>query len=469
MDSTKAALQIYDSLTQSTRPFAPLDASGAVVKMYVCGITVYDYCHIGHGRTSVVFDTIARHLRYLGYQLNYVRNITDIDDKIIKRAEESSMTITELTQTYTETMLSDERWLGNLAPDQSPKASEHISQMHSFIGNLISKGHAYVVGAGDVYFRVRSLSSYGKLSKRKINELLDGDRIENKKEKEDPVDFALWKAAEANEVGWPSPWGHGRPGWHIECSTMVEQCLGRHIDIHGGGSDLIFPHHENEIAQSEARFGAPMANFWMHSGAVMVGEDKMSKSLENFVLLSNLKDQYAGKSLRFYYLQNHYRSPIEFTMDQLATRVNSWERINNCYQRYAQDLPPGEMSSVDRENEYIQQFDQALNNDFNTPEAIAVMFAVVREINTAGQPAASRELCRVLGHMLQRLGLEDAEGIGSPIIDEVFVEEQLQMRRQARAERDWESADHIREQLLRMGILIEDHADGSTSWRSETE
>ena len=468
MDSTKAALQIYDSLTQSTRPFAPLDASGAVVKMYVCGITVYDYCHIGHGRTSVVFDTIARHLRYLGYQLNYVRNITDIDDKIIKRAEESSMTITELTQTYTETMLSDERWLGNLAPDQSPKASEHISQMHSFIGNLISKGHAYVVGAGDVYFRVRSLSSYGKLSKRKINELLDGDRIENKKEKEDPVDFALWKAAEANEVGWPSPWGHGRPGWHIECSTMVEQCLGRHIDIHGGGSDLIFPHHENEIAQSEACFGAPMANFWMHSGSVMVGEDKMSKSLENFVLLNNLKEQFTGKAIRFYYLQNHYRSPMEFSMKQLANRVNSWERINNCYQRYAQDMPAGAIS-VDKENEHLQEFDRALNNDFNTPEALAVVFAVVREINSAGQPAASRELCRVLGHMLQRLGLEDAEGIGSPIIDEAFVEEQLQMRRQARAERDWESADHIREQLLRMGILIEDHADGSTSWRSETE
>ena len=467
MDSTKAALQIYDSLTQSTRPFAPLDASGAV-KMYVCGITVYDFCHVGHGRTSVVFDTIARHLRYLGYQLNYVRNITDIDDKIIQRAEENATSIAQLTQTYTETMYSDERWLGNLAANQSPKASEYIAHMHSFISNLINTGYAYVAGAGDVYFRVRLAVSYGKLSKRKINELLDGDRIENKKEKEDPLDFALWKAMDANEIGWPSPWGHGRPGWHIECSTMVEQCLGRHIDIHGGGSDLIFPHHENEIAQSEARFGAPLANFWMHSGAVMVGEDKMSKSLDNFVFLNNLKEQYAGKALRFYFLQNHYRSPMEFSMKQLEARINSWERIHNCYQRYADGTASGSIS-VPMENDYLQAFDQALNNDFNTPEAIAVMFAVVREINTAGQPAASRELCRVLGHMLQRLGLDDAEDIGTPIIDESFVEEQLQVRRQAREEHDWESADHIREQLLRMGIVIQDHIDGSTSWRSETE
>ena len=466
MSETTNQLQIYDSFQRAKRVFTPLDPEGNKVKMYVCGVTVYDMCHVGHGRTSVAFDVIARHLRYLGYDLSYVRNITDIDDKIINKAASNSTTPEAIAQLYTEAMLADERWLGNAAPDMSPKASEAIAKIQTFINYLVRMSYAYVAITGDVYFRVRLAKGYGGLSKRLIDELRDTGRIENKKEKEDPLDFALWKSAEDNEVGWDSPWGRGRPGWHIECSAMIHDCLGEHIDIHGGGSDLVFPHHENEIAQSEARFGQHLANYWVHSGAVMVGEDKMSKSLDNFITLEDLKEQYSGQLLRFFYLQSHYRSPIIFSMAELANRFNSWQRISSCYRRYADDIDISNLPPLEA-NEYSRAFDAAMNDDFNTPEAMAIIFAMVREINTAGQPAASRELSIVLMHLLDRLGLLAAEDIGAPIVDVEFIEEQLELRKQARTESDWETADHIRDQLLRLGILIEDNVDGSTTWRLE--
>ena len=466
MSETANQLHIYDTLQRAKRPFKPLDPDGKKVKMYVCGVTVYDLCHIGHGRTSVAFDIIARHLRYLGYDLMYVRNITDIDDKIIDRAAKNATTPEAIARLYTESMIADERWLGNATPDMSPKASEAIAKIHIFISYLIRMSYAYVAITGDVYFRVRLAKGYGGLSKRLIDELRDTGRIENKKEKEDPLDFALWKSAEANEVGWDSPWGRGRPGWHIECSAMIHDCLGEHIDIHGGGSDLVFPHHENEIAQSEARFGKHLSNFWVHSGSVMVGEDKMSKSLDNFVTLEDLKEQYSGQLLRFFYLQSHYRSPIVFSMSELAQRFNSWQRIAGCYRRYAEDVDINSVP-IPEDNEYLRAFDAAMNDDFNTPEAIAIIFAMVREINTAGQPAASRELSIVLMHLLDRLGLLAAEDLGAPIVDVEFIEEQLELRRQARADSDWETADHIRDQLLRLGILLDDHVDGSATWRLE--
>ena len=466
MSESTTQLQIYDTLQRAKRVFTPLDPAGKKVKMYVCGVTVYDMCHIGHGRTSVAFDVIARHLRYLGYDLSYVRNITDIDDKIINRAASESTTPEAIARLYTEAMLADERWLGNTTPDMSPKASEAIERIHTFISYLVRMSYAYVAITGDVYFRVRLAPSYGGLSKRLIDELRDTGRIENKKEKEDPLDFALWKSAEDNEVGWDSPWGRGRPGWHIECSAMIHDCLGEHIDIHGGGSDLVFPHHENEIAQSEARFGKHLANFWVHSGSVMVGEDKMSKSLNNFITLEELKEQYSGQLLRFLYLQSHYRSPIVFSISELAHRFNSWQRIVGCCRRYADDVDINNMPPP-ASNEYLQAFDAAMNDDFNTPEALAVIFTMVREINTAGQPAASRELSIVLMHLLKRLGLLDAEDIGAPIVDVEFIEEQLELRKQARAESDWETADHIRDQLLRLGILLDDSSDGRTTWRLE--
>ena len=466
MSETTSQLQIYDTLQRAKRVFTPLDPDGKKVKMYVCGVTVYDMCHVGHGRTSVAFDVIARHLRYLGYDLSYVRNITDIDDKIINKAASDSTTPEAIAKLYTEAMLNDERWLGNMAPDMSPKASESIERIHTFISYLVRMSYAYVTITGDVYFRVRLAKGYGGLSKRLIDELRDTGRIENKKEKEDPLDFALWKSAEDNEVGWDSPWGRGRPGWHIECSAMIHDCLGEHIDIHGGGSDLVFPHHENEIAQSEARFGQHLSNFWVHSGSVMVGEDKMSKSLSNFVTLEDLKEQYSGQLLRFFYLQSHYRSPIVFSLSELAHRFNSWQRIVGCYRRYADNVNINHMPPP-ASSEYLQAFDAAMNDDFNTPEALAIIFAMVREINTAGQPAASRELSIVLMHLLERLGLLSAEDIGAPIVDVEFIEEQLELRKQARAESDWETADHIRDQLLRLGILLDDNIDGRTTWRLE--
>ncbi len=466
MSETTNQLQIYDSFQRAKRVFTPLDPSGNKVKMYVCGVTVYDMCHVGHGRTSVAFDVIARHLRYLGYDLSYVRNITDIDDKIINKAASESTTPEAIAQLYTEAMLADERWLGNTKPDISPQASQSIAQIIGFIQSLLNISAAYVAATGDIYFRVRSANNYGALGNKKINELRDPGRIEHKKEKEDPLDFALWKAADDTEVGWDSPWGRGRPGWHIECSAMIHDCLGEHIDIHGGGSDLVFPHHTNEIAQSEARFGAHLAKYWMHSGSVMVDRDKMSKSLDNFITLEDLKEQYSGQLLRFFYLQSHYRSPIQFSMSALGKRVYSWERITNCYRRYAEDI---DISSTpaNPENEYLRAFDAAMNDDFNTPEALAVIFEMVREINLAGHPAASRELSVTLMHLLDRLGLVDAEDVGAPIVDTVFIEEQIELRKQARAESDWETADHIRDQLLRLGILIEDNVDGSTTWRLE--
>ena len=463
----QSSLHIFDSLSGTKKLFTPISPTGAV-KLYACGVTVYDFCHVGHGRTSVAVDTIVRHLRYLGYDLTYVRNVTDIDDKIIRRAEQEATTPVELARLYTETMRADERWLGNLDPDQSPRASHYIEKIQSFISSLLRTGYAYVAGSGDVYFRVHLAKSYGQLSGRDIHEMNKRSRIENKPEKEDPLDFALWKAAGENEVGWRSPWGWGRPGWHIECSTMVHDCLGERIDIHAGGKDLIFPHHENEIAQTESRFGGPMANFWVHVGSVMAGEDKMSKSLKNFVLLNELKEQYSGQALRFYYLQSHYRSPLSFDFDQLHTRLNSWARINSTYQRHVPEVDLEEVDTVrNKEDRHLLAFDAAMNDDFNTPEALAVIFDVVREINTAGHAAASRELALTLLHMLKRLGLLEAEDIGQPMVDEQQIEEQIQQRQKAREDKDWEAADHIRDQLIKLGILIEDHSDGTTTWRLE--
>ncbi|MBI6926519.1 MULTISPECIES: cysteine--tRNA ligase [Pseudomonas] len=456
-------LTIYNTLTKTKEPFKPLDGNN--VRMYVCGMTVYDYCHLGHGRSMVAFDLATRWLRKSGYNLTYVRNITDIDDKIINRANENGETFDALTARMIDAMHEDERRLNILPPDQEPRATDHIAGMHAMIQTLIDKGYAYAPGNGDVYYRVGKFVGYGKLSRKKIEDLRIGARIEVGEAKQDPLDFVLWKGVKPGEPSWESPWGPGRPGWHIECSVMSTCCLGESFDIHGGGSDLEFPHHENEIAQSEAATGKPYANAWMHCGMIRINGEKMSKSLNNFFTIRDVLEKYHPEVVRFLLVASHYRSAINYSEDSLRDAKGALERFYHALR----GLPRVPASGGDA---FVERFTAAMNDDFGTPEACAVLFDLVREINrlresdvaaAAGLAGRLRELGDVLGVL--QLEADDFLRAGAEgKVDAAQVEGLIQARLQARADKNWGESDRIRDQLTAMGVVLED-SKGGTTWR----
>lgn len=451
-------LYLFNSLTRRKERFVPLQEG--VVKMYICGVTVYDYCHIGHARVMVVFDTIARHFRAQGYDLTYVRNITDIDDKIIKRAQERNEDIATLTEFYTQAMHEDERALLCLAPDKEPRATECIDGMIALIADLLEKGFAYVAKNGDVYFAIERFPAYGKLANQKISDLRAGERIEINTAKKDPLDFVLWKAAKDGEPSWPSPWSKGRPGWHIECSVMSEACLGKEFDIHGGGMDLKFPHHECEIAQSEAHLGKQHVRYWLHNGFVQVNNEKMSKSLGNFFTIRDVLNTYDGEVIRFFILSSHYRGPLNYGDALLDEARNGLKRLYTALQDTEREQ--GELLP-----EYILAFDQAMNDDFNTPKALAVLFELARLANKS-DVSQRKDYCRTLRTLGQRLGLLQREAnvfLQQGAQDNAGeIEALIEERAQAKSVRDFAKADAIRERLKSMGIELEDGADG-TRWK----
>ncbi|MGB1457104.1 cysteine--tRNA ligase [Spongiibacter marinus] len=463
-------MQIYNTLSRKKEAFTPIEAGK--VKMYVCGMTVYDYCHLGHARVLVAFDVISRYLRAKGYQLNYVRNITDIDDKILRRADENGEDYTALTERFITAMHEDAERLGIAPPDAEPRATGHIDDILAMIARLIERGFAYAAENGDVYYRVSRFEGYGKLSGKKPDELLSGARIAVDEAKEDPRDFALWKAAKSGEVSWPSPWGEGRPGWHIECSAMSTCCLGDNFDIHGGGPDLVFPHHENEIAQSEAATGKPYANTWMHAGAVRVDNEKMSKSLGNFFTIREILDKYHPEVVRYFLISSHYRSAINYSEDNLQIARQNLERFYHALKGLPVE-PVTPYNELPADNRYVQRFDAAMSDDFAAPEALAVLFDLVRELNNAraaGEDAAVTEqaaLLRSLGAILGILGCEAEAFLQAGSAGELSAEEiesLIAERVQAKKDRDFARADGIRAQLLEGGVVLEDSREGTT-WR----
>ncbi|WP_027896805.1 cysteine--tRNA ligase [Zestomonas thermotolerans] len=457
------ALTIYNTLSKAKEAFKPLVDNQ--VRMYVCGMTVYDFCHIGHARVMVAFDVIARWLRHSGYQLTYVRNITDIDDKIIRRANENGEPFEALVERMIAAMHEDEARLNVLRPDVEPRATQHIDGMFAMIQTLIDKGYAYAPGNGDVYYRVGRFAGYGKLSRKKIEDLKIGARIEVDEIKEDPLDFVLWKGAKPGEPSWQSPWGPGRPGWHIECSVMSTCCLGETFDIHGGGPDLVFPHHENEIAQSEAATGKPYASTWMHAGAVRVDGEKMSKSLGNFFTIREVLEKYHPEVVRYLLVSSHYRSPINYSEDSLREAKGALERFYHALKGLPAAAPAGGET-------FVERFAAAMDDDFNTPEACAVLFEMVREINRLRDSdlqaaAALAARLKALGGLLGVLQLEpeaflQAGAAGK--VDAVQVEALIQARLEARAAKNWAESDRIRDQLAAMGVVLED-GKGGTTWR----
>ncbi len=470
-------LQIYNTLSRSKQIFKPIVPGK--VKVYVCGMTVYDFCHIGHARVMIVFDMVVRWLRASGYEVLYVRNITDIDDKIINRAVENGEPIAALTQRFIDAMHTDSDELGLIHPDQEPRATDFITQMQGIIGRLIENELAYQGEDGDVNFAVRLFPQYGKLSGKTLDELNAGERVAVGGSKRDPLDFVLWKSAKPEEpvdTRWSSPWGEGRPGWHIECSAMSCDLLGDHFDIHGGGADLQFPHHENEIAQSEgALYGkdrgpgdAPFVNYWMHNGHIRVNEEKMSKSLGNFFLIRDVLKSFDPEVLRFFMLRAHYRSPINYSDAQLEESRSGLARL---YTALAQVANIGN-DPVDSHNPWAKRFADAMNDDFNTPEAIAVLFDLASEVNRAhgvekqtlastlkGLGTALNFLQRDPTQFLQS-GTKEQDGLSPNQIDE-----QIAARVAAKQAKDFAQADQIRKVLLEQGIILEDKPGGITEWR----
>jgi cysteinyl-tRNA synthetase len=458
-------LNVYNDLTRSKEAFTPL--VDGKVSMYVCGMTVYDLCHLGHARVLVVFDVVARYLRHLGYDVTYVRNITDIDDKIINRANERGEPFHALTERFIAAMHEDAAALGVLPPDQEPRATDHIAGIVAMIERLLARGHAYVADNGDVYYDVRSFPSYGQLSGKSIEDLRSGARVAPGEVKRDPLDFALWKSAKPAEPAWESPWGQGRPGWHIECSAMSTEALGDTFDIHGGGADLTFPHHENEIAQSEGATGHPFVRYWMHNGFVRINDEKMSKSLGNFFTVREILERYRAEEVRYFILTSHYRSPLNYGDEQLDNARGALTRFYTAL-RGLDDAQPatGEPSEA--------KFHAAMQDDFNTPEALAALFELAREINRvrgddASRAAALGALLRDLGGLLGLLhedpeiylrGGEDADGG----LDDAAIDALIAERTAAKQARDWALADRIRDQLKEAGVVLEDSAAGTT-WR----
>jgi len=467
-------LSIYNTLSRSKEIFKPIVAGQ--VRMYVCGMTVYDFCHLGHARVMIVFDMVTRWLRASGYQVSYVRNITDIDDKIIKRALENKEPIAVLTQRFIDAMHEDAKILGLLPPDHEPRATQYIAQMQGMIGRLIDQQMAYQAEDGDVNYAVRQFPSYGKLSGKSIDELNAGERVAIGSGKRDPLDFVLWKSAKADEPSdtrWSSPWGEGRPGWHIECSAMSCELLGQHFDIHGGGADLQFPHHENEIAQSEgALYGSrsvtnPFVNYWMHNGHIRVNQEKMSKSLGNFFLIRDVLQQFDPEVVRFFMLRAHYRSPINYSDSQLEEArtglVRLYTAINTNEQHASKNLEPVA--------KWVKRFGEAMNDDFNTPEAIASLFDLASEINRASNANTKQELSQTLKHLAGMIGLlqrspNEFLQSGTPHtgMSPAQIEEQIAARHAAKLTKNFKEADAIRERLLNDGVVLEDKPSG-TVWR----
>lgn len=460
-------LQIYNTLTRTKEEFVPLESGK--VKMYVCGVTTYDYCHVGHARMFVAFDVVVRYLRHRGYKVTYIRNITDIDDKILRRARENGEAFSELTERFIAAMREDEEALFVLRPDKEPRATAHIEEIIALIKRLIEGEYAYRVDNGDVYYSVSQFAPYGRLSNKNPEELLAGARIEIGELKRDPRDFALWKSAGDDEVGWDSPWGYGRPGWHIECSAMSTCCLGDSFDIHGGGSDLMFPHHENEIAQSEAATGKQFARVWMHNGAVRVDNEKMSKSLGNFFTVREVLQQYRPEVVRYLLISSQYRSPINYSEQSLLQAAGALERFYTALRgldvRSARELV---------NSSYEKAFCTAMDDDFNTPVALGVMFDLARDINRLreSEPGKAAQLAGVLVRLGRVLGiLQDSpdtflQNQGKADVDAVLIESLIAQRKEARITRNWARADAIRDQLAAMKVIVEDNADGS-SWRIE--
>ncbi|MCW1876013.1 cysteine--tRNA ligase [Erwinia sp. INIA-01] len=458
-------LKIFNTLSRQKEEFKPIHAGQ--VGMYVCGITVYDLCHIGHGRTFVAFDVVARYLRYLGYSLKYVRNITDIDDKIIKRANENGETIGELTDRMIAEMHTDFAALNILPPDQEPRATRHIDEIIELVSTLIAREHAYVASNGDVMFSVDSDPTYGSLSRQDLEQLQAGARVEVADVKRNPMDFVLWKMSKSDEPGWASPWGNGRPGWHIECSAMNCKQLGHHFDIHGGGSDLMFPHHENEIAQSTCAHDGPYVNYWMHSGMVMVDREKMSKSLNNFFTVRDVLAHYDAETVRYFLMSGHYRSQLNYGEDNLNQARAALERLYTSLRNTDASAAPAGGEAFEA------RFREAMDDDFNTPEAYSALFDLAREVNrlksedkTAADALAARlrQLAGVLGLLEQDPELFLQSGAQSNDDEVAEIEALIKMRNDARKEKNWAQADVARDKLNELGIILEDGPAG-TSWR----
>lgn len=459
-------LKIYNTLTRKKELFEPLVPGK--VGMYVCGMTVYDYCHVGHARVMVVFDTVARYFRYRGYDVTYVRNITDIDDKIINRANEIGEPFTALTERFINAMHEDERALSVLPPDQEPRATQSIDAIIAMIGALIAKGLAYIGGNGDVFYSVERFPNYGQLSGKNLQELQAGERVEIDQAKQNPLDFVLWKMAKEGEPAWDSPWGKGRPGWHIECSAMSTCCLGHHFDIHGGGMDLQFPHHENEIAQSEGATGEKFVNVWMHNGFVRINEEKMSKSLGNFFTVREVLKQYRPEIVRFFILSSHYRSPLNYSDEHLNDAGAALTRLYTALRGVSQTI-------ANVNESYRNRFEQAMDDDFNTPVALSVLFDLARELNRMKDH--DPEKAAVLAYSLKSLGnilgilegdpeafLKGGDSVGG--MSDEGIEAQIQRRLEAKKAKDWALADRIRDELKVQGVVLEDVPAG-TNWRRE--
>ncbi len=461
-------LRIFNTLSRSKEVFTPIAAPA--VRMYVCGMTVYDYCHLGHARVLIVFDIVQRWLRASGYQLTYVRNITDIDDKIIKRAVENKETIGELTARFIGYMDEDAAALGVQKPDHEPRATEYVDDMLSMIRRLEEKALAYHAADGDVNYSVRRFPGYGKLSGKSLDDLRAGERVEVGSAKQDPLDFVLWKHAKEGEPFWKSPWGDGRPGWHIECSAMGSRLLGEHFDIHGGGQDLQFPHHENEIAQSEGATGQTFVNYWMHNGFVRVDDEKMSKSLGNFFAIRDVLKRYDAEVVRFFVARAHYRSPLNYSDQHLDDARAALGRLYTALK----DAPAG-AATPDWDEAHGRRFREAMDDDFNTPEAVAVLFDLANEINRSDDSSRSRSLARqmrALGGLLGLLqrdaqafhqSLPQAQDSAAAFTPEA-IEQHITERTAAKTAKNYAEADRIRKLLLDAGIVLEDSAKG-TSWR----
>ncbi|MFK7890800.1 MAG: cysteine--tRNA ligase [Granulosicoccus sp.] len=467
-------LHLYDTLTRSKRVFEPLNAGR--VDMYVCGITVYDVCHVGHGRAMVIYDVLCRHLQATGYMVNYVRNITDVDDKIIKKAVETGMSSEAVSERYISEMKHDEQALNVQPPTHEPRATQTIAEMIRLIEQLIEAGHAYPGGNGDVYYSVKSFSEYGKLSGRDPNDLRAGERIAIDKHKHDPLDFVLWKASKPDEPSWQSPWGNGRPGWHTECSAMSRSLLGEEFDIHGGGIDLEFPHHENEIAQSEALSNGRFARYWVHNGLIRVDDAKMSKSLNNYLTIKDVLNSYTGEELRTFIISSHYRSPVNYTSEAMDAARAVTRRFYTALRGV--ELADRSGNPV-LDTQYVEHFDAAMNDDLNTPGALAVMHDLAGALNKETDSGRSQLLADTLSALGRRLGIleENAEAVlqgqgrgqgasnsqaDGP--DPAEIEALIEERNAARQNKDFASSDRIRDQLAAMGVVLED-SGGKTSWR----
>ena len=457
-------LKIYNTLSKKKEEFQPIDANQ--VGIYVCGMTVYDFCHMGHARVMVMFDVITRHLRRNFPSVKYVRNITDIDDKIITRAIENNEDIYSLTNRFIDAMHEDETSLGVLSPDIEPRATDSIGKMIEMIESLSNKGLAYQGTNGDVFYSVRKFTEYGKLSGKNLDDLMAGARVDVESHKKDPLDFVLWKKAKSDEPSWESPWGNGRPGWHIECSAMSNHFISNHFDIHGGGMDLTFPHHENEIAQSEGANDCKFVNTWMHVGFVNIDDEKMSKSLNNFFTIRDVLKTYDGEALRYFLISSHYRSPLNYSETNIESAQSALLRLYNAIKGLHHHSIDPELLEVD----YETRFNAALNDDFNTPMALSILFEIAKQINI--ERTTNPKKASALSSQLIKLG--NYIGILNHNADEYLkqgsdlseseISKKIDQREAARNSKDFAMSDQIRDELLELGIILEDSANGTT-WR----